>query len=241
MPAEQELWKFYRPPGYPGYKSRVFIPVGRRVGRRQRGRLLRGWRRGIGKGRERGGSGREGIKMFTLKLQRPQNSCMQRNQDCWLSAVTECTCCYTQAHVRAYIYIHTYFSDTYTHIHTCTRTPRRMVRSRTHASRQAERNTSRPHFQFVSVYLKNGECNSRSARSSRFSRHAAESVHKKRENHCATRGVTFSPFHTFCFRILARCRINEPRYQRCSSLKNMILINPITLSYRHKGDVYFYT
>lgn len=104
----QELLKFYRPPyRIPGYKSRVFIPVSRR-GTPTRTTISSyvGGERGRGKG----------IKMFTLKLQRPQNSCMQRNQDCWPSS--ECTCCYTRSYVHTWMHIYIYAGCVFTQTHT---------------------------------------------------------------------------------------------------------------------------
>lgn len=62
METRMQLPEFHRSRPNIGDKSVVFIPAARRHQRRGRG---------VGRG------------MKMLKLQRPQNSCMQRNQDCW--------------------------------------------------------------------------------------------------------------------------------------------------------------
>lgn len=83
MPAEQELWKFYRPPGYPVINHEFLFQSADESDADNEDDSYED--EDGGQGWDGGGEGRgegQGIKMFTLKLQRPQNSCMQRNQDC---------------------------------------------------------------------------------------------------------------------------------------------------------------
>lgn len=170
----------------PGYKSRVFIPVGRRVGRRQRGRLLRGWRRGTGLGRGRGrgrggGAGNKDVHVetaTTTEFLHAAKSGLLTERRNWMHLLLHAG---TYARIRTYVSTYTY-ALTYA-----------VWLSREHA-RRTERNTSRPHFQFVSVYLKNGERNPRSTRSPLFQAYRRICAWKK-EDPLPNVAVTFSPFH----------------------------------------------
>lgn len=116
----------------------------------------------------------KGMKMLTLKLQRPQNSCMQRNQDCWPSSVTECNHC-MKTQTRTHVHTH-YSIGARVRLHTGENTKTlwpvcslvyvpvyRKTRARIGIfSRTKHRSLA--HFRFVAVCLKNGRAHRRCVR-----------------------------------------------------------------------------
>jgi len=126
--------------------------------------------------------------------------------------------------VHTYIHIHIY-------IHTCTHVTHIHVWFGREHTRRTERNTSRPHFQFVSVYLKNGERNPRSPLFQAYRRIC------EKKDHSATRDVTFSPFHTLFqnFREKSTQRISLPEVY--DILNTILLIQLYYVFYRYKSDL----
>lgn len=141
----------------------------------------------------------------------------------------------TCAHIRTYVSIHVH---TPTHVHTRQHIYRYAVWFGREHTRRTERNTSRPHFQFVSVYLKNGERNPWSARSPLFQARRKICACQKKKDYCATIGVTFPPFHILFQNSRGRSdqRISLPEMHE---FKNMNLINCLIdciIFYRYKSD-----
>lgn len=127
--------------------------------------------------------------MFTLKLQRPQNSCMQRNQDCWPSSVTECTCCYTRSYICVHIYVCTMC---FLHKRACTR---RKFGSRTHASDRTK--YEYPSFSICFRLFEKrlfGECSPCGLCGPAFPG-MQQSCARGKKNNCATARLALCPFH----------------------------------------------
>lgn len=99
--------------------------------------------------------------MLVLKLQRPQNSCMQRNQDFADRAfVTECILLHENAYTRE----HTWSSIREDHVYVCVflcvcvfRRCMRVVHVQGSVYIRRQNTVAPAHFRFVAVYLKNGK------------------------------------------------------------------------------------
>lgn len=107
-------------------------------------------------------------------------------------------------------------------------------------------NTSRSHFQFVSVYLKNGERNLRSARSC-FRGHVAANLWSKTISHAIRqrRDGLSRACRVFCFRnFLRRAAMNEDESLLPKSVplcaRSHVSINSIIIFQIHHIALYFY-
>lgn len=218
-----------------GYKSRVFIPVGRRRGRQRRGRLLREWRRGLdtGVGRDRGGEGNKDVHVetaTTTEFLHAVKSGLLTERRNWMHLLLHAGVC---AH------IHT-FPHTHSHMHTRnTRTSYGLVMNTRVGP--SEIRADLIFNLFPSIWKMENAI--RGLRGPRFARHAYRRIcaWKKKESLRNEK----RDFFAFSYPVLEFSREIESTNLVTRNTETWIFINLIMiLFYRYKSvvcRVYFYT